>query len=92
MPVRISASTLAVAALILALLPVVLEALFSLSGKPGRWGPLTLAVLPFIAAALAAVSFLFEGSKWVSVAALLLGLVGCGVVLWLWQIKPGAWR
>ena len=87
-----SARTLAVIAIALAVLPVVLDVLFSLSGRSGLWGPLTLALLPFVATCAALASLMLPGSKWLSWVALALGIAGCAVVLWFNQLKPGDWR
>jgi hypothetical protein len=88
----VAARTLAAIALGLALLPVLLELLFSLSGRPGRWGPVLLAALPVVAVCAAVVSLFLPGLKGLSWLALLLGAAGCAVVLWLAQMKPNDWR
>jgi hypothetical protein len=76
----------------LCVLVVLFDSLFNLSSRMSPIWPWVMATTPFAAALMALVSLFLPGSKWLSWIVLMLAVVGCGVAVWLGQMKPGDWK
>lgn len=86
-----SASTLAYIALVLSAAAIAFDVL-GFTGSAPDLVVRVMALLPFAAAAVAAASFLLDGSKTWPWIALVLAACLCAFILWMRSMGAGSWK